>query len=83
MADKVLVTSRFPSAMLARFAERYALMPTAGKPAGEAFSANQLEDVRAVLTAGGAPEAEPNVTTMPRRFTLLSVSSHVSLPLES
>lgn len=53
MADKVLVYSRFPKSMMARFAERFELLDTGGKPAREMFSADELGGIRALLTAGG------------------------------
>ncbi|GLR84552.1 2-hydroxyacid dehydrogenase [Bradyrhizobium iriomotense] len=55
MADKVLIYSRFPKAMMARFAERFELLDTAGKPAQEVFSSGALGGIRALLTAGGTP----------------------------
>ncbi|MGY3234075.1 hydroxypyruvate reductase [Bradyrhizobium sp. USDA 4472] len=55
MADKVLIYSRFPKTMMARFAERFELLDTAGKPAREVFSADELAGIRALLTAGGTP----------------------------
>ncbi|MCK1266965.1 hydroxypyruvate reductase [Bradyrhizobium sp. GM2.2] len=55
MTDKVLIYSRFPKTMMARFAERFELLDTGGKPAREMFSAGALGDIRAVLTAGGTP----------------------------
>lgn len=55
MADKVLIYSRFPKTMMARFAERFELLDTGGKPAREMFSADELGGVRAMLTAGGTP----------------------------
>jgi len=53
MPEKVLVYSRFPKAQLARFAERFDLLVAAGKPPNEVFAADQLADVRAMITAGG------------------------------
>ncbi len=55
MADKVLIYSRFPKTMTARFAERFDLLDTGGKPAHEVFSADELGGIRAMLTAGGTP----------------------------
>ncbi|MBR0849360.1 2-hydroxyacid dehydrogenase [Bradyrhizobium diazoefficiens] len=55
MADKVLIYSRFPKSMMTRFAERFELLDTGGKPAHEVFSAAELGGVRALLTAGGTP----------------------------
>lgn len=55
MADKVLIYSRFPKTMMARFAERFELLDTGGKPAREVFAAEELSGIRAMLTAGGTP----------------------------
>ncbi|MBW7970930.1 2-hydroxyacid dehydrogenase [Bradyrhizobium sp. BR 10289] len=55
MADKVLVYARFPKSMLARFAERFELLDTGGKPAHEVFSADELGNVRAMLAQGSGP----------------------------
>ncbi|WP_027583242.1 2-hydroxyacid dehydrogenase [Bradyrhizobium sp. Ai1a-2] len=54
MPDKVLIYSRFPKAQLQRFGERYELLNAAGKRPDEAFSANELADIRALITAGGS-----------------------------
>ena len=55
MADKVLIYSRFPKTMMARFAERFDLLDTGGKPAHEVFPAEEFGGIRALLTAGGTP----------------------------
>ena len=55
MPDKVLIFSRFPKAMLARFGQRFELMNAAGKPVRDVFTAEQLAGVRAMITAGGTP----------------------------
>ena len=55
MPDKVLIYSRFPKAMMARVGAKYELMDCAGKPPKDVFSADQLKDVRALITAGGQP----------------------------
>ncbi len=55
MADKVLIYSRFPKTMMARFAERFELLDTGGKPAQEVFADGELGGIRALLTAGGTP----------------------------
>ena len=55
MADKVLIYSRFPKTMMARFAERFDLLDTGGKPACEVFPAEEFDGIRALLTAGGTP----------------------------
>lgn len=55
MADKVLIYSRFPKTMMARFVERFELLDTGGKAAREVFSTDELGGVRAMLTAGGTP----------------------------
>lgn len=53
MPDKVLIYSRFPKAVMARIGEQFELMDAAGKPPREVFGADQLQDVRALITAGG------------------------------
>jgi lactate dehydrogenase-like 2-hydroxyacid dehydrogenase len=55
MANKVLIYSRFPKAMMLRIGERFELMDAGGKPPAEVFSAEQLSDVRAMISAGGTP----------------------------
>ena len=55
MSEKVLIYSRFPKALMARIRERFELLDTAGKPAAEVFTADQLSGVRALITAGGTP----------------------------
>jgi hydroxypyruvate reductase len=53
MPDKVLIFSRFPKAQMVRFGERYELLNAAGKRPNEVFSADELADIRAMITAGG------------------------------
>src|SRR6266700_119882 len=53
MPEKVLFYSRFPKALMVRIGERYELLEAAGKPPNEMFSAEQLSDIRAMITAGG------------------------------
>jgi hydroxypyruvate reductase len=55
MPEKVLVYSRFPKAMMVHIGERFDLLNAAGKRPNEAFSAEQLSDIRALITAGGTP----------------------------
>ena len=55
MPEKVLIYSRFPKAMMARIGATYDLMDAGGKPPTEKFSADELKDVRALITAGGQP----------------------------
>jgi len=66
MPDKVLVYSRFPKAMMLRIGERFELLDAGGKPPGEMFTAEQLADVRAMLTAGGTPLPGAMMDTMPK-----------------
>ncbi|ABE40424.1 D-isomer specific 2-hydroxyacid dehydrogenase, NAD-binding [Rhodopseudomonas palustris BisB5] len=65
MADKVLVFSRFAKSMLARFAEKFELLETGGKPANEVFSAAELADVRALLTMGAQPLGRETLDALP------------------
>ncbi|MBB1093600.1 2-hydroxyacid dehydrogenase [Rhodopseudomonas palustris] len=65
MADKVLVFSRFAKSMLARFADKFELLETGGKPANEVFSAAELADVRALLTMGAQPLGRETLDALP------------------
>jgi len=53
MPEKVLVFSRFPKTLMARIGEKFELLDAGGKPPNEVFSADQLADIRAMITAGG------------------------------
>ena len=53
--EKVLVFSRFPKTLMARISEKFELFDAGGKPPNEVFSADQLADIRAMITAGGSP----------------------------
>ena len=66
MPEKVLIYSRFPKAQLQRFAERYELLNTAGRRPNEVFAAEELADVRALVTAGGTPLGADAMDLMPR-----------------
>ena len=66
MPDKVLIYSRFPKAQMIRFGERFELLDTAGKRPDEAYSAEQLAGIRAVLTAGGTPFSGETMDLLPK-----------------
>jgi hydroxypyruvate reductase len=66
MREKVLIYSRFPKALMLRIGERCELMDTAGKPPREMFSAEQLADIRAMITAGGTPLDAGAMDLMPK-----------------
>ena len=66
MPDKVLIFSRFPKAMMLRIGERFELMDAGGKPPAEVFSAEQLSDIRAMITAGGTPLPGAMMDMMPK-----------------
>src|SRR5664279_6149381 len=66
MPNKVLIYSRFPKALMLRIGERFELMDAAGKRPNEIFSAEQLSDVRAMITAGGTPLAGDMMDLMPK-----------------
>ena len=53
MPEKVLILHRFPKSQMVRIGQSFELMDAAGKKANEAFPAEQLGAVRAVLAAGG------------------------------
>ena len=65
MTEKVLIYSRFPRSALARFAARYDLLDSGGKPLAEAFTAEQLAGVRALVTAGGTPLGADAIARLP------------------
>jgi hydroxypyruvate reductase len=65
MPDKVLVYSRFPKALMVRIGQRYDLLDAAGKKPGEVFTAEQLSNIRAMITAGGTPLGGDIMDTMP------------------
>lgn len=66
MTDKVLIYSRLPKNLLTRFAERFELLDTAGKPAHEVFPAEELAGVSAMLTAGGSPLGGAEMDRFPK-----------------
>jgi hydroxypyruvate reductase len=66
MPEKVLIFSRFPKAMMVRIGQRFELMDAAGKPPHETFAAEQLADLRAMITAGGTPLRADMMDKMPK-----------------
>jgi hydroxypyruvate reductase len=66
MAEKVLVFSRFPKALMLRIGERFDLLDAGGKPPNQMFPAEQLADVRAMITAGGSPLPGSMMDMMPK-----------------
>ncbi|MBR1124171.1 2-hydroxyacid dehydrogenase [Bradyrhizobium lablabi] len=66
MPDKVLVFSRFPKAQMVRFGERYELLNAAGRRPNEVFSADELADIRAMITAGGTPLGADAMDMLPK-----------------
>src|SRR6516162_2188104 len=66
MREKVLVFSRFPKALMVRIGERFELLDAAGKPPDQMFSAEQLSDVRAMITAGGTALGGHMMDMMPK-----------------
>src|SRR6202140_2098158 len=65
MAEKVLIYSRFPKALMVRIGQRFELMDAAGRPLAEVFKAEKLSDVRALITAGGQPLGAAVLDTLP------------------
>jgi lactate dehydrogenase-like 2-hydroxyacid dehydrogenase len=53
MPEQVLIYSRFPKNLMLRIGARFELIDAAGKPPRDVFSAAELTDVRALITAGG------------------------------
>src|ERR1700737_2348603 len=66
MPNKVLIYSRFPKAMMLRIGERFELMDAAGKAPTDAFTAEQLSGIRAMITAGGTPLGGAMMDMMPK-----------------
>jgi hydroxypyruvate reductase len=66
MPEKVLIYSRFPKAMMVRIGERFELMDAAGKAPTDAFTAEQLSGIRAMITAGGTPLGGAMMDMMPK-----------------
>jgi lactate dehydrogenase-like 2-hydroxyacid dehydrogenase len=66
MPDKVLIYSRFPKAQMLRFGERFELLNAGGKPPGEMFAADELADIRAMITAGGTPLGAEAMDVLPK-----------------
>jgi hydroxypyruvate reductase len=66
MPQKVLVYSRFPKALMLRIGERFELLDASGKLPAEVFPAEQLSDVRAMITAGGTPLGGNMMDMMPK-----------------
>ena len=65
MPEKVLIYSRFPKALMTRVGQLYELMDTTGKPPAEVFTAEQLSEVRALITAGGSPLGAAALDSLP------------------
>jgi hydroxypyruvate reductase len=71
MSDKVLIYSRFPKAQMLRFGERFELLNAGGKPPGEMFAADELADIRAMITAGGTPLGADAMDMLPKLGTIV------------
>jgi hydroxypyruvate reductase len=65
MAEKVLIYSRFPKALMVRIGERFELLDAAGKQPADVFPAEQLSSVRAMITAGGTQLPGSVMDTLP------------------
>jgi lactate dehydrogenase-like 2-hydroxyacid dehydrogenase len=71
MPDKVLIYSRFPKAMMVRIGERYELLDSKGQVFTEVFPAEQLSDVRALITAGGTGLGAKAMDALPALKTIV------------
>jgi len=65
MPDKVLIYSRLPKSMTQRFADRFDLLDSGGKPADEVFPADEIAQIRALITAGGTPLGGADMDRLP------------------
>ena len=66
MPEKVLIYSRFPKAQMERFGQRFDLLNAAGQAPNNVFSADQLSDIRAMITAGGTPLGGAAMDLLPK-----------------
>jgi len=66
MPEKVLVFSRFPKALMQRIGEKFELLDAGGKPPNEMFAADELAEVRAMITAGGRPLSGKMMGVLPK-----------------
>jgi hydroxypyruvate reductase len=65
MPDKVLIYSRLPKSLTQRFADRFELLDSGGKPAHEMFPADEVAQIRALITAGGTPLGADDMNRLP------------------
>ncbi len=65
MPDKVLIYSRLPKSLTQRFAGRFELLDSGGKPADEVFPAEEVAQIRALITAGGTPLGAGDMDRLP------------------
>ena len=65
MPDKVLIYSRLPKSLTQRFADRFELLDSGGKPAHEVFPAEEVAQIRALITAGGTPLGADDMDRLP------------------
>jgi len=65
MPDKVLIYSRLPRSMTQRFADRFELLDSGGKPAHEVFPAEEVAQIRALITAGKTPLGAADMDRLP------------------
>ncbi|MGJ4954691.1 2-hydroxyacid dehydrogenase [Bradyrhizobium sp. HKCCYLRH2015] len=65
MPDKVLIYSRLPKSLTQRFADRFELLDSGGKPAHEVFPADEVARIRALITAGGTPLGAVDMDRLP------------------
>jgi len=65
MPDKVLIYSRLPKSMTRRFADRFELLDSGGKPAHEVFPAEEVAQIRALITAGKTPLGASDMDRLP------------------
>jgi len=66
MPDKVLVYSRFPKSLMQRVGQRFELLDAGGKPPQEVFAAEELANIRAMITAGSTPLGGEMMDRMPK-----------------
>lgn len=75
MPEPVLIYSRFPKSLMVRIGERFELMDAAGKPPDQMFGPEQLDGIRAMISAGGTPLGGEIMDLMPKLGAIVCYGS--------
>jgi hydroxypyruvate reductase len=66
MPEKLLVYSRFPKSLLRRIGDHFELLDTDGEPPHQVFARQELDGVRAMVTAGSSPLGGEMMDRLPK-----------------